>query len=64
MANKRTYALWEGTNMAASTTDATEALDWMVQSGKGDADPHIALIVFDGDGMTEIALVDARTQNA
>jgi hypothetical protein len=60
--NERTYGLFIGGNLAASTGDAATAFGWMASSADDPPNPDVAVIVFDGAGMPLVALVDARTQ--
>lgn len=54
------YALFAGANLAVEFRDAEDALSYMARNADDLADGEAALVVFDGEGRAQIALVDAR----
>lgn len=56
----RTYALWQGADLAIEFGDAGDALNYMASHADELLGGDYALLVFDDIGRSMVALVDAR----
>jgi hypothetical protein len=64
MDDDRSYALWHGADLAVSFESAEQALHYMGDHADELLGQDCCLMVFDGDGMAQVALVDARKDRA